>query len=78
MANCNPAKTPMENNIQLPILNKAKIDITEYQRCIGSLMYLIICTRPDITYSVGVLSCHVLLTTALVIGLYYCHKDVNP
>jgi len=43
MANCNPTKTPMENNIQLFILNKAKIDITEYQRCISSLMYLIIC-----------------------------------
>jgi len=59
MANCNPAKTPMENNIQLSILNEAEIDIMEYQRCIGSLMYLMICTRPDIAYSVGVLSHHV-------------------
>ena len=59
MANCNSAKTPMENNIQLPILNEAEIDITEYQRCIGSLMYLMICTQPDIAYSVGVLSRHV-------------------
>jgi len=59
MANCNPVKTPMENDIQLPILNEAEVDITEYQRCIGSLMYLMICTRPDIAYSVGVLSHHV-------------------
>jgi len=59
MANCNPAKTPMGNDIQLPILNEPEVDITEYQRCIGSLMYLMICTRPDIAYSVGVLSRHV-------------------
>jgi len=36
-----------------------EVDITEYQRCIGSLMYLMVCTRPDIAYSVGVLSRHV-------------------
>ena len=59
MANCNPERTPMGNDIQLPVLNKAEVDITEYQRCIGSLMYLMICTRPDIAYSVGVLSRHV-------------------
>jgi len=59
MTNCNPTKTPMENNIQLPILNEAKIDITEYQRCISSLMYLMICTQPDIAYNVGVLSRYV-------------------
>ena len=44
MANCNPARTPMGNDIQLPVLNEAEVDITEYQRCIGSLMYLMICT----------------------------------
>ena len=59
MADCKPAKTLMAANLQLPTLTEAKIDITEYQRCIGSLMYLIICTRPDIAYSVGVLSRHV-------------------
>jgi len=59
MASCNPAKTPMRNNVQLPILNEAKVDITKYQRCIGSLIYLMICTQPDIAYSVGVLSRYV-------------------
>jgi len=49
----------MGNDIQLPILNEAEVDITEYQRYIGSLMYLMICTQPDITYSVGVLSRHI-------------------
>ena len=30
-------------------------DITKYQQVIGSLIYLIICTRPDIYYSAGIL-----------------------
>jgi len=59
MADCKPAKTPMAANLQLPILTEAEIDITEYQRCIGSLMYLMICTCPDIAYLVGVLSRHI-------------------
>ena len=59
MADCKPAKTPMAANLQLPTLTEAEIDITEYQRCIGSLMYLMIYTCPDIVYLVGVLSHHV-------------------
>jgi len=59
MSNCNPARTPMASNTHLPVLSEAEIDIIECQRCIGSLMYLMVCTRPDIAYSVGVLSCHV-------------------
>ena len=59
MARCNPVKTPMTINIQLPVLTKAEVDVTEYQGCIGSLMYLIMCMRPDIAFAVGVLSCHV-------------------
>ena len=34
-------------------------DMTKYQRCIGSLMYLMVCTRLDIAFAVGVFSCHV-------------------
>jgi len=30
MANCNPARTPMENGMQLPNLTEPKVDITEY------------------------------------------------
>jgi len=59
MADCKPTKTPMAANLQLPILTEAEINIIEYQRYIRSLMYLIICTCPDIAYSVGVLSRHV-------------------
>ena len=50
MADYKPAKTPMVANLQLPTLTEAEIDITEYQRCIGSLMYLMICTCPNIAY----------------------------
>jgi len=59
MARCNPVKTPMEINIQLPVLTKTKVNMTEYQRCIGSLMYLMVCTQPDIAFAVGVLLHHV-------------------
>jgi len=59
MARCNPVKTPMTINTQLPVLTKAKVDVTEYQRCIGSLMYLMVCTQPDIAFAVGVLSRYV-------------------
>jgi len=44
MSNCNPARTPMASNTHLSVLFKAEINITEYQRCIGSLMYLMVCT----------------------------------
>ena len=59
MAYYKPAKTPMTANLQLPILTEAEIDIMEYQRYIRSLMYLMICTCPDIAYSVRVLSHYV-------------------
>ena len=55
----NPVKTSMMNNLQLPLLTQPEVDVTEYQRSIGSLMYLMVCTRPDIAYAVGVLSRHV-------------------
>ena len=59
MVDCKSAKTPMVANLQLSTLTEVEIDITDYQRCIRSLMYLIVCICPDIAYSVGVLSCHI-------------------
>jgi hypothetical protein len=59
MDKCNPVNTPMAANLQLPVLAAPEVDVTEYQKCIGSLMYLMVCTRPDIAYAVGVLSRHV-------------------
>jgi len=30
IANCNPARTPMGNNLQLPVLQEGEVDVTEY------------------------------------------------
>ena len=58
MANCRPLSTPMEANLHLPKLANAEIDPKEYQSALGSLMYAMLGTRPDIAHSVGVLSQH--------------------
>jgi len=50
MADCKQAKAPVAANQQLPTLTEAEVDITDYQRCIGSLMYPMICMRPDIAF----------------------------
>src|SRR6266487_4370937 len=58
MDQCNPALTPSEHRLQLSRETEEKdVDSTEYRRLIGSLRYL--CnTRPDIAYSVGIVSRH--------------------
>lgn len=57
MTDCNPAKTPMVENLQLkpatafdPELNR------DYRSAIGSLMYAVIATRPDLAQPVGYLA----------------------
>ncbi|GJU03010.1 putative RNA-directed DNA polymerase [Tanacetum coccineum] len=56
MSNCNPAKWPMDPKLQLTKDEGGKeVDPTKYRRIIGSLRYLIN-TRPDLSYSVGVVS----------------------
>jgi len=49
----------MESGLSLPVLTEPEVDITIYQQLIGSLMYAIVCTRPDISYVVGVVAHHV-------------------
>jgi len=51
-----PAKTPVDANIHLSKNTGEGISQLEYSRIIGSLMYLMNCTRPDIAYAVSKLS----------------------
>jgi len=58
MANSQPIKTPMDPNTTLPSLAVPKIDVTEYQQCVGSLMHAMVWTRPDIAHAVRMVSRH--------------------
>ena len=51
-----PVKTPYVPNLHLRKNDGQGISQVEYARIIGSLMYLMNCTRPDIAYSVNKLS----------------------
>jgi hypothetical protein len=61
MDTCRPASTPFGYNIRL--MKSTKEDSAKfiqqnsrYRKAVGSLMYITICTRPDISFAVGVLS----------------------
>ena len=58
MDNCNGVSTPMETNLQLdPADADASPDERlDYQRAIGSIMYAMLGTRPDLAYAVSILS----------------------
>ena len=62
MSDCNPALTPMEENLKLSVKmlpetpeDWERMKPIPYQELIGKLLYLAIATRPDIAYAVGVL-----------------------
>jgi len=59
MANCHPVKTPMKSRLFLPILTEPKVNVMIYQQLISSLMYAMVCTRPDISYAVGIVARHI-------------------
>ena len=54
------ASTPMEEGAtrQLLKLDKAEMNIHEYQSQLGSVMYAMLATRPDLAFAVGILSRH--------------------
>lgn len=56
MENCNMSHTPMENGLKLSkSVDEEDADATRYRRIIGCLRYMLH-TRPDLSYTVGVLS----------------------
>lgn len=60
MQDCKPASTPREVGEQLPKRNTQEdpIEQTKYQSLIGSLMYLMLATRPDIANAVNSVAQH--------------------
>jgi hypothetical protein len=57
MSDCRPLATPMVPNTHLePVGTPIKVPIETYQKLIGSLMWLMLATRPDLSFSVGQLS----------------------
>ena len=53
---CKPVSTPYDLNSQLKKNREHNVAQIEYVKIIGSLMYLMNCTRPDIAYAAGRLS----------------------
>jgi hypothetical protein len=58
MSECKPVSTPLPVNCKLEKSNKKCLDddVYRYRQLLGSLMYLSVCTRPDISYACSQLS----------------------
>src|SRR5205807_8583835 len=58
MENCRPVSTPIDPKAPLVKADGSQPphECTAYQQMIGSLMYLVTCTRPDLAFSVSFLS----------------------
>lgn len=54
MTDCNVVTTPLDQS-QIANSDSQCVDVP-YQQLIGSIMYLAVCTRPDISYAVSYLS----------------------
>ncbi len=54
--NSHPISTPIPANFKLPWLDTPEINACQYQSHIGSIMYTMLGTHPDIVYVVGILS----------------------
>ncbi|XP_037870990.1 uncharacterized protein LOC119629381 [Bombyx mori] len=56
MDECNGIKTPMERNYNIEINDNTEVLDVPYRELIGSLIYLTVTTRPDLTFAVSYLS----------------------
>lgn len=63
MDGCKPVKTPFAAHFKLSAMDSPKTETkaasmekVPYANCVGSLMYLMVCTRLDLAYIVSVVS----------------------
>lgn len=56
MTKCTGRNTPMDPGLKLTKTDDPIIDVKKYQKIIGSLMYLMLGTRPDIAFAVNQLA----------------------
>jgi len=58
MMSCNPVTLPLDPNHKLRKYQEGDniADISLYQQIIGSLMYLVIGTRPDLAFAISLLA----------------------
>ena len=59
LEDCYTVSIPIEPGIQLttqPKTADSEEDTTLYRSMLGSVMYLMLCTRPDLAYAIGALS----------------------
>ncbi|CAI7812436.1 unnamed protein product, partial [Closterium sp. NIES-54] len=54
----NPAATPMDTKFQPPVTSSPHSSSFPYTSFVGSIMYAMVGTRPDLAYSAGVLARH--------------------
>lgn len=56
MSDCNPVSTPLDPSMKLDVsTSETNVDVP-YQHLIGCIMYLAVCTRPDIAFVASYLS----------------------
>ena len=58
VADLRPRSMPITSAVELPKLDSAEVDPNEYLSVIGSCLHIAQVSRPDIAYTVGVLSRH--------------------
>lgn len=56
MYDCNPVNTPLETKLNYEALNSDEQYDAPCRNVIGCLMYIMLCTRPDLSTSVSILS----------------------
>ena len=78
LGNSHPVSTPMKANIKLPKLETPEVDQHLYQLMLGSLMYAVTGTRPDIMFTVHHLSqFSITLGTEHLMAMQHVYRYLN-